>query len=149
MPAKSYEDLDVWRKARNFVLDVYRLSRPFPKEELYGLTAQLRRSAASVACNIVEGFRRGTKPDKVRFYQTALASLDESHYQLRLAHDLGYGQTVALRNKAVEIGRMLNAYTQAIMADKPTRTSRTTLYCVAFLTGVMPLSSFSLLASRF
>ena len=80
MGAKSYEELAVWQKAHQLVLDVYRITRPFPREEVYGLTSQLRRSAASVAANIVEGFRRPTRSDKARFYQMALASLDESHY---------------------------------------------------------------------
>jgi four helix bundle protein len=125
MAARSYEDLDVWQKAHRYVLEVYRLSRPFPREEAYALTSQLRRAAASVAANIVEGFRRPTKADKIRFYQVALASLDESHYHLRLAHDLQYADTVALRARADEVGRMLNAYAQAIMADRSRRSVRT------------------------
>jgi four helix bundle protein len=105
MGAKSYEDLEVWQKAHQLVLDVYRVSR----SEVYGLSSQLRRASVSVAANIVEGFRRPTKSDKARFYQIALASSDETHYHLRLAHDLGYSDTVALRAQANEVGRMLNS----------------------------------------
>lgn len=145
MSAKSYEELEVWQKAHALVLDVYRLSRGFPREETYGLTSQMRRSAASVPDNIVEGFRRPTESDKIRFYQTALASLDESHYHLRLAHDLGYADTAALRSRADEVGRMLNAYTQAIIADR----SRGAARAYGPVVGLVGLVSFSLLASRF
>jgi hypothetical protein len=80
-----------------------------------------------------------SKSDKARFYQMALASLDETHYHLRLAHDLEYADTKGLRAQVDEIGRMLNAYTQAVLASaRSFRTPGTTL-----------LAFFSLLASRF
>jgi four helix bundle protein len=139
MSAKSYEDLEVWQKAHRLVLDVYRLTRGFPKEEIYGLTSQVRRSSASVAANIVEGFRRPSKSDKARFYQMALASLDETHYHLRLANDLEYGDTKGFRAQVDEIGRMLNAYTQAVLTSA--RSVGTA--------GTAMLAFFSLLASRF
>ncbi len=66
--AKSFEDLDVWKKEHQFVLDVYRITESFPKHELFGLTSQLRRAAVSIPANIAEGFRRSSKPVKVRFY---------------------------------------------------------------------------------
>ena len=65
-PARSFEDLIVWQKAHDFVLGVYRATRSFPQEELYGLTSQLRRAATSVPGNIAEGFKRKTKADKAR-----------------------------------------------------------------------------------
>ena len=65
-PARSFEDLIVWQKAHDFVLGVYRATRSFPQEELYGLTNQLRRAATSVPANIAEGFKRKTKADKAR-----------------------------------------------------------------------------------
>lgn len=147
MAAKSYEDLEVWQKAHRLVLEVYRVSRAFPREEVYALTSQVRRAAASVAANIVEGFRRPTKADKARFYQVALASLDEAHYHLRLAHDLGYADTGALRAGFDEAGRMLNAYTQAVVAsDRSRRDVRTYGLLSALIGGIS--YSFSLLASR-
>jgi four helix bundle protein len=125
MAARSYEDLEVWQKAHRVVLDVYQATRNFPRDELYALTSQLRRSISSVAANIVEGFRRPTKSDKVRFYQIALASLDESHYHLRLAHDLKYIDTGQLRSRVDEVGRMLNAYARAIVvSDRVSRTAK-------------------------
>jgi len=146
--AKSYEELEVWNKAHGLVLEVYRLSRAFPREEVYGLTSQLRRAAASVAANIVEGFRRPTKADKARFYQVALASLDETHYHLRLAHDLGYADTQTTRAGYDEAGRMLNAYTQAVVAsDRSRRDFRTYGLITAMIGGMAYV--VSLLASRF
>ena len=91
--AKSFEDVDIWKKAHEFVLDVYQVSERFPKHELFGLTSQLRRAAVSVPANFAEGFRKETRPDKLRFYGIALSSLEESRYYLRLAKDLKYAET--------------------------------------------------------
>lgn len=121
MTAQRVQDLEVWQKAHQLVLDVYRITTPFPREEVFGLTAQVRRSAAAVAANIVEGFRRPTAPDKLRFYHTALASLDESEYHLLLAQDLGYANTEYCRERLAEVARMLNAYIRAIAATPKPR----------------------------
>ena len=112
--AKSFEDVEVWRKAHGFVLDVYRLTEMFPKHELFGLTSQLRRAAVSVPANFAEGFRKVTKPDKLRFYGIALGSLEECRYYLRLARDLSYADTTALRSSLEEISKMLTSYTSRI-----------------------------------
>jgi four helix bundle protein len=117
LTSQRFQDLQVWRKAHVWVLDVYRMTRAFPKEELYGLTSQLRRAAVSVPANIVEGFRRRGKPDKVRFFNMAQGSLDECHYYLILARDLGYAQTESQIKALEEIGRMLNGYASAVAAD--------------------------------
>jgi hypothetical protein len=69
--ARSFEDLVVWQKAHAFALSVYRATRSFPKEELYGLTGQLRRAAVSVPANIAEGFKRRGRLDKVRILNIA------------------------------------------------------------------------------
>jgi four helix bundle protein len=125
MPAKSFEELEVWRKAHAVVLDVYRATRNFPREEMFGLTSQVRRSSASTPANIAEGFRRSTKADKARFYNMALASLDETRYHLLLAHDLGYVETGQLRTRIDEVARMLDSYTQAIItSDRSKRSTR-------------------------
>ena len=96
-PAKSFEDLEVWKKAHQFVLDVYRMTEAFPKHELLGLTSQLRRAVVSIPANFAEGFRRPSKPDKLRFYNIAIGSLEECRYYLRLASDLAYAETSQLR----------------------------------------------------
>ncbi len=116
-PARSFEDLVVWRKAHEFVLGVYKLTATFPKQETYGLTSQLRRSAMSVAANIAEGFRKRGKADKARFMNTAEGSVNESLYYLILARDLGYGDTESLMRTLDEVSRLLNAYSGAILAS--------------------------------
>ncbi len=78
-----------WRKAHEFVLGVYELTANFPKQGTYGLSSQMRRAAISIAANIAEGFRKRGKADKARFMNTAEGSVEESHYYLILARDLG------------------------------------------------------------
>src|SRR5687767_13332784 len=112
--ARSFEDVEIWRKAHQFVLDVYRLTEGFPKHELFGLTSQLRRAAVSVPANFAEGFRKVTKPDKLRFYGISLSSLEESRYYLKLAKDLRYGDTTALRYRLEEVSKMLTRYINKI-----------------------------------
>jgi four helix bundle protein len=114
-PAKNFQDLIVWQKAHQFVLFVYRLSESFPKEELYGLTSQLRRAAVSIAANIVEGFKKKTKPDKVRYLNIAQASLEECRYYLILAKDLGYGDTSKQMDQLEEVSKLLEAYLASIL----------------------------------
>ena len=108
--SQSFRDLIVWQKAHTFALAVYRCTDCFPQHELYGLTSQLRRAAASIPSNIVEGFRKRTKPDKLRFYNIAQGSADECLYQLILAHDLRYTDTVALQAELEEVSRLLQGY---------------------------------------
>jgi four helix bundle protein len=116
-PAKSFEDLVVWRKAHEFVLEIYKLAASFPKHETYGLVSQLRRAAVSVAANIAEGFRKRGKADKARFMNTAEGSLDECHYYLILTRDLGYAETDSLVEALKEVSRLLNSYARAILTS--------------------------------
>ena len=104
---EKYEDLITWQKAHAYVLDVYAITKTFPKEELFGLTSQLRRSEMSVPSNIVEGFGRWTPADKIRFYNIAQDSLKESHYQLRLSQDLGYAETNTVRDQAKDVEHLI------------------------------------------
>ncbi len=115
--SKSFRDLIVWQKAHAFALAVYQCTSGFPQYELYGLTSQLRRAAASIPSNIVEGFRKRTKPDKLRFYNTAQASADECVYQLILAHDLRYADTVSLQTDLDEVARLLQGYINGLERD--------------------------------
>jgi four helix bundle protein len=107
----------VWRKAHALVLAVYTLSAAFPKPETYGLSLQIRRSAVSVPANIAEGVRRRGRTEKARFLNMAESSLEETRYFLILARDLGYGDTAPLMNSLDEVGRLLNAYTAAILTS--------------------------------
>jgi len=114
--AKTFEDLIVWQKAHALVLDVYRASKAFPKEEMFGLTSQLRRAAVSVSSNIVEGFNRTGIADKLKFYNYAEAPLEEARYQLMLANDLEFADTSPLQERCKEVMRILTTYTRTIKA---------------------------------
>jgi four helix bundle protein len=112
--SQSFRDVIVWQKAHTFALAVYRCTEPVPQHELFALTSQLRRAAASIPSNFVEGFRRRTKPDKLRFYNTAQASADECLYQLILAHDLRYADTTSLQADLEEVSRLLQGYINGV-----------------------------------
>ena len=114
-PAKTFEDLIVWQKAHQFVLAVYRLSRTFPRSETYGLSSQFRRAAVSIAANILEGFRKRGKADKLRIHNIAQGSFEEPRYYLILARDFDYGDVSELRTVLVEVSKLLEAYSQAIL----------------------------------
>jgi four helix bundle protein len=116
-PARTFQDVLVWRKAHQLVLAVYSFTKTFPKEETYGLVLQMRRAAVSVPANIAEGFRRRGKADKARYMNMAEASLEESRYYLILAQDLGYGDTSRLTTSLEEVSRLRNAYVKAILAS--------------------------------
>ena len=85
-PAEKFQDLIVWQKAHALVLLVYKITARFPKEELFGLTSQMRRSAVSVQANITEGFKRRGKGDKARVLNIAEASLEELRFSLVTFH---------------------------------------------------------------
>ncbi len=117
LPARSFQDLIVWQKAHEFVLGVYRISKAFPREELYGLTSQFRRAAISIPANIAEGFRKKGRPDKVRFMNMAQGLLEECRYYLILTRDLGYGDTTRLFGQLEEVSKLLASYSAAITAS--------------------------------
>jgi four helix bundle protein len=117
-PAKSFRDVVAWQKAHDFVLGVYSLTKAFPRLETFGLTAQLRRSAVSVAANIAEGFKKLGKADKVRFLNTAQGSLEECRYYLILCEDLGCAQPGELNAALDEVCRLLESYMGAIRRDQ-------------------------------
>ena len=115
--SQSFRDVVVWQRAHAFTLAIYRCTEAFPKHELFALTSQLRRAAASVPSNFVEGFRKRTKPDKLRFYNIAQGSADECLYQLILAHDLGYSDTSNLQADLAEVSRLLQGYINDLERD--------------------------------
>jgi len=115
MPAKDFQDLIVWQKAHQLVLSMYRFSNNFPPKEMYGLTSQTRRAVLSVPANIAEGFKKKTKPDKVKYMNIAQGSLEECRYYLILAKDLGYGDTSQLMPQLEEVSKLLEAYTASIL----------------------------------
>ncbi len=114
---KTFRDLTVWRKTHRFVLEIYRITQEFPSEEKFGVTAQIRRAAVSIATNIVEGHKRNTIKDFLHFLNIADSSLEETKYLLLLSRDLTYlGDIVfdALSKVCNEIGRMLYALQKSL-----------------------------------
>ena len=107
---QRFTDLRVWQGAHVLVLDIYKATKDFPKEEIFGLTSQMRRAAVSVTSNIAEGFVRQTKSDKINFYTIALASLSELRSQMLIARDLEYSSRDSyflMEKKAETVSQML------------------------------------------
>jgi four helix bundle protein len=108
---QDFKELKVWGKAHALTLNVYSSSQKFPKDELYGLTNQIRRSCASIPTNIAEGCGRNSRPEFSHFLQISMGSASELEYQLLLARDLAYLSTDDydnLNTKVNEIKRMLS-----------------------------------------
>lgn len=109
-PARSFQDLVFGQKSHQFVLSAYRLTKTFPREELYGLSSQFRRSAVSIAANIAEGFRKRSRSDKARFMNISQGSIEECRYYLILARDLKYGYDPRQMFLLEEISKLLDRY---------------------------------------
>jgi four helix bundle protein len=108
---KSYRDLEVWQKSMTLVKRVYKLTKTFPKDEMFGLTSQLKRAAVSVPSNIAEGKSRRTTNEYLRFLDIAYGSVAEVETQLLIACELEYvtdKKIKLLLDDYAEIGRMLN-----------------------------------------
>lgn len=107
---ESFDKLLVWQRAHSLVLKIYEVTNSFPKEEIWGLTSQIRRSAVSVPSNIVEGKARGSRKDFKRFLLIARGSLEEVKYQSLLAKELKYINDEQYEEIAVmieDVGRLL------------------------------------------
>ena len=89
-PIRDFTDLLAWQEGHKLVLDIYRLTKKFPKEEIFGLVSQMRRAAVSVTSNIAEGFGRQGYKEKIQFFYVAQGSLIELKNQLLIARDIGY-----------------------------------------------------------
>ncbi|HTZ96580.1 MAG TPA: four helix bundle protein [Terriglobales bacterium] len=117
---QSFRNLKVWEKAHILTLDLYRSSRTFPREEIYGLTSQMRRSSASIGANIAEGSCRKGDAEFSRFLQIAMGSASELEYQILLAHDLGLldgANYERLSFETTEVKRMLATLIRKLKAD--------------------------------
>ena len=120
MKSQSFEQLIVWQKAHSYVLAIYKITKQYPKEELFCLVNQMRRAAASITANIAEGYAKISSKDKLRFYNISQGSLEETRNFIILSKDLGY---ITLQDKeqlgiqAAEISRMLNAYCIALLKN--------------------------------
>ena len=108
---KFFTDLNSWKKGHELVLEIYEITKKFPKEEQFGLVSQIRRAVVSITSNIAEGFSRSSYADKSRFYSMALGSLTEVQNQLMIAKDLRYinkEEFDVLIKKSVVIHKLLN-----------------------------------------
>ena len=115
--SKTFQDLIVWQKAHKFVISVYKATELFPKQETYGLAAQFRRAAVSIAANIAEGFRKTGKLDKYRYMNISQGSLEECRYYLILSRDLGYLDIQGMMSQLEEVSKLLDGYSKAILAS--------------------------------
>ena len=117
---QSFKNLKVWEKTHTLTLDVYQSSKTFPREEIYGLTSQMRRASASIGANIAEGTCRRGDLDFARFLQMAAGSSSELEYHLLLARDLKLLEVLdfeRLSSQAVQVNSMLASLMQRLRAD--------------------------------
>jgi four helix bundle protein len=120
MATRSFEQLEVWQKAHQYVLSIYKITKNYPKEEIFGLVSQIRRSAISITANIAEGYIRIGSKDKLRFYNISQGSLEETRNFIILSKDLDYiseNDKNRLNSQAGEISRMLNAYCRGLIKN--------------------------------
>lgn len=114
---KSYKDLDVWKKAYKFCIQIYNLTKSFPEEERYGLASQMRRAAVSIPCNIAEGYGRRTKKEYIQFLYVAYGSVCELETQTMLVSDLGYINSeimTSFQQDFRDVERMLKALIKSL-----------------------------------
>lgn len=117
----GFEDLETWQVSHKFVLEIYKITKKFPKEELYGLISQLRRAALSITSNIAEGFGRYHYKDKVRFYYNSRGSLSEVINCLILSNDLKYisqKERQVLSEESEKILKLINGLIRSIEKQK-------------------------------
>ena len=118
---KTFEDLEAWKIAHKLVLEVYRITKELPKDELYGVVSQLRRAALSITSNIAEGFSRYHYNDKIRFYYSARGSGSEVKNCLILSRDLNYiikEDCRVLLSDCEEVLKVINGLIRSIEKQK-------------------------------
>ena len=116
--AYSFENIIAWQKAHAFVLFVYRVTRHFPKDEIFGLTSQFRRAAVSIEANIAEGYKKLSKADKLRFFNISQGSLEECRDYIILSRDLDYISQIEFEERhtgLVTTGKFLTSYCEAFV----------------------------------
>ncbi len=117
----SFDTLIVWKKSHELTLKIYEITKTFPKEEIFGITSQIRRAAYSIPSNIVEGRTKSTTAHRLSFVSHSIGSLEEVKYFLLLSKDLNY-ITIETYLKLIpfleEVGKLLNGYEKFIKNDK-------------------------------
>lgn len=114
----TFKEITAWQKAHDFVIKVYKATKVFPEWERYGLSSQFQRAAVSIAANIAEGYKKISRPDKLRFFNIAQGSLEECRYYVLLARDLDYinQHTFDVLDHDVEtVSKLLIAYCKGIV----------------------------------
>jgi four helix bundle protein len=117
---KTHKDLDLWKDSMNMVVEIYRLTNHFPKEELYGLTSQIRRAVVSIPANISEGSARNYSTEFIRFLRIAQGSLSESETLLYIALKLNYLDNVTFKSihgKIFKINSQLSGLIKSIAGN--------------------------------
>jgi four helix bundle protein len=117
MGIRSYRDLEVWQKAMDLVTECYRITRKFPRSEIYGLTSQLQRAAVSIPANIAEGRERHYQKEFIQHLSIAYGSLAELETHFQIAQRLNYigmDELKELLERSGEVGRMLNGLRKAL-----------------------------------
>lgn len=118
---KDFRNLAVWERSHKLTLLIYAATKSFPKEEMFGLTSQIRRACSSIPANIAEGCGKGTDADFSRFLQIAFGSACELEYHLMLSHELSYlpaSQYAVLNDELISIKRMLASLISKLKADR-------------------------------
>lgn len=113
----TYRDLLIWQKSMTLVTEIYSITKNFPREEVYGLTSQIRRSSISIPSNIAEGYGREGNKDYLKFLNIATASLFEMQTQLEIAFNLGFVNEIQFNKtyqNSREIERMISAFSRKI-----------------------------------
>ena len=114
----QFQNIVAWQKAHEFVLLVYRVTKDFPDFEKFGLCSQFQRAAVSIPANIAEGYKKLSRPDKLRFYNIAQGSLEECRYYVILSKDLGYineSDYYLLVTTIEDCSKTLNAYCKGVV----------------------------------
>ncbi len=114
---KTFKELIVWQKSHKLVLEIYKVTKSYPKEEVYSLTNQIRRASVSIAANIAEGYKKKTKASKLNFLNISEGSLEEVKYYIILSKDLEFiseKEFNQLESITEEVGRLISGYSSAI-----------------------------------
>ena len=120
-PSKNFTNLIAWKKAHEFVLEVYKVTKQFPAEERFALCSQFQRAAVSIPANIAEGYKKLSKADKLRFMNIAQGSLEECRYYIILSYDLLYinsNDYDYLNMRLEEASKFLNSYIKGLVEKK-------------------------------
>jgi len=119
---KSFTDLDAWKEGHKLVLMIYEITKQFPKDELFGLTSQIRRCAVSVTSNIAEGFSRSSYKEKAHFYFISLGSTTELQNQLLISRDIKYineDKFAVIAEKTIKVHKIINGLIKSSIRNCP------------------------------